>query len=66
MLLIVLRRLSWFSYFVWLCGFYYEVFHVESHLAPCSHDFFYPIVIISLGEGGKLAYIPCLFVCVEA
>ena len=33
----VLRRWSWcYSYFVWLCGFYYGVFHVESCLVLCS------------------------------
>ena len=25
--------------FVWICGFYYETFHVESYLAVCSYVF---------------------------
>ena len=26
----------WYSYFVWICGFYYEAFHIQSYLASCS------------------------------
>ena len=55
MLTTVLRRWSWCnSYFVWLCGFYYQGFHPESCLAPCYILFpvLISIVIISLGKEG--------------
>ena len=36
---------------MWLCGFYYGAFHVESFLALCSRVFqSYSLVITSLGK----------------
>ena len=60
MLPTVLRRCPWcYSYLVWLCGFHFGVFHVESCLALCSRvvvvlllffQSFFSIVISSLAE----------------
>ena len=64
----VIRRWSWFySYFVWLCDYYYGAFRVESCLALFSRVFcFSPfsIVITSLGEerAGLCASYICLFI----
>ena len=44
-------RVSWCtSYFLWLCGFDYEAFHVDPYLASCSQVFsiLFSIVITSL------------------
>ena len=60
MLPIILRRWSWcYSYFVWLCGFYYEAFHVESYLAPCSHAFFRPVYYCDHLAWGRQSWSTC-------
>ena len=46
MLSTVLRRYSWcYTYFVWLCAFYYGAFHVESCFALCPHVVFVVVVV---------------------
>ena len=54
-------------YFVSLCGFYHCVFHVESYLASCSHDFsvHFSIVITSLGEERADIYASRVFICLS-
>ena len=57
---------------MWLCGFCYEAFHVESYLALCSHDVVFSVrfstVMTSLGEerAGLVymyVYLACVTVC---
>ena len=50
-----------------LCGFvvYYEAFHVQSYVPPCSHllSVLFSIVITSLGEERAGIYASRAFVC---
>ena len=68
MLPTVLRRWPWcYSYFLWLCGFYYRAFHV---VLPCSlfsfFFFFSPVrhcdYRISLGEERAVLYASRAFI----
>ena len=49
---------------MWLYGFYYEAFHVEFFLGPCSHVFsvLISIVIAWLGEGSMCFSCTCMFI----
>ena len=65
MLPTVQRRWSWSnSYFVWLFGFYYEAFHVEAYLVPCSHflSVLFSIVVNSRRKARSRLY---TFVCLS-
>ena len=42
-----------YSYFVWLCGFYYGPFHDESFLALWSCDFFQSCIALRPTRFGK-------------
>ena len=68
MLPTVLRRWSGcYSYFVWLCGFYYGAFHVEACLALCFRVVYFTgpfsIVITLLREDRAGLYASSAFVC---
>ena len=73
MLPTVLGRWSWCnsSCFVWRCGFSYELFNVESYLAPCSHAFsvLFGIVSKTIGEESwfymLLAHVYAYFECLK-
>ena len=55
------------SYFVRLCIFYHEAFHVESYLSPCPPvlSVLFIIVITSLGERRAGIYASRTFVCLS-
>ena len=66
MLPTVLRRRC-DSYFVCICDFYHEAFHVVSYLGLCSHAYcvLFSIVITSLGEESVGLYASRAFVCLS-
>ena len=51
---------------MWLCGFYYEAFYVESYLAVCPHvlSVLFSIMITSHGEEKAGLYVSRAFACV--
>ena len=46
-----------YSFFGWLCGFYYGAFHVESFLALCAHVFSSFDIVTTSPEEEGLVYV---------
>ena len=55
------------SYAIWLCGFYYEAFDVDSYLVLCCHmlSVLYSIMTISFAEERAGLCVSCAFVCLS-